>query len=70
MVLRALEPGFVDDVSEVLETFISEGGRQGPILVAEIVVEELAAQEFGDARTIERCAAHRVEFCGKHLSIG
>jgi hypothetical protein len=35
MVLRAVEPGFVDDVSEVLETFISEGGRQGPVIVVD-----------------------------------
>jgi hypothetical protein len=53
MVLRAVEPGFVDDVSEVLETFISEGGRQGPILVAEIVVNDLDGAilgKHGDSR--------------------
>lgn len=33
-----MKPGFVDDVSEVLETFISEDGRRGPILLSEIVV--------------------------------
>lgn len=47
MVLRAVEPGFVDDVAEVLETFISEGGRQSPILVAEIAVDDLDGAILG-----------------------
>ncbi|RYE98247.1 MAG: hypothetical protein EOO77_37590 [Oxalobacteraceae bacterium] len=39
--------GFIDDVSEVLETVISEGGRQGPILAAETVVDDLDGTILG-----------------------
>ena len=34
--LRAVKLGLVDDVSEVLEAFIGEGGSQSPILIAEL----------------------------------
>ena len=47
MMLRAVEPNFVDDVAEVPETFISEGGRQSPILVAEIAVDDLDGAILG-----------------------
>ena len=47
MMLRAVEPSFVDDVAEVLETFISEGGRQSPILVAKIAVDDLDGAILG-----------------------
>ena len=47
MMLRAVEPSFVDDVAEVLETFISEGGRQSPIPVAEIAVDDLDGAILG-----------------------
>lgn len=41
MVLRAVDPSFVSNVSAVIETFIIEGGRQSPILIARIVVDDL-----------------------------
>lgn len=40
--LRAVELGFVDDVSEVFEAFIREGGSQSPILIAKSVVNDPA----------------------------
>ena len=47
MMLRAVRLGLVDNVSEVLEAFIGEGGSQNPILVAEIVVDDLDGTILG-----------------------
>ena len=47
MMLRAVELGFVDDVSEVFEAFIGEGESQGSILIAKIVVDDLDGAILG-----------------------
>lgn len=47
MMLRAVELGLVDDVSEVLKAFIGEGGSQSPIFIAEIVVDDLDGAILG-----------------------
>jgi hypothetical protein len=53
MMLQAVEHGFIDDVSEVLETFIGEA-KPKAILVAEIIVDDL------DGAILEKHADGRV----------
>lgn len=47
MMLRAVELGLVDDISEVLEAFIGEGGSQSLFLINKILVHDLDGTILG-----------------------
>ena len=47
MMLRAVALGLVDDVSQVLEAFIGEGGSYSRIFIAKIVVDDLDGAILG-----------------------